>query len=1361
MRNNNYNLVVLHHEEVFETRELALEYLDGYYKPFSLDGEPIVVKYGEANKPNIILAFGTSNTIPGGYYAIDMTQSIERIDEISEEIDGNKEEIEYVSEILDGVVKATGLTLDENKIENKITYEPDSRDEVIGEAITIAEALDLLSKYTQREIGNTKISVEDTKSVELSLSEGNNERILKANVKVSTDGDSDDLTFNNNIIGIKNDGIYAASNLSYDDARHQLIFTTSGYKNGRFQDDAIVQKVDLGEHTKLVANNEGKTVKISVSEDSSNYTTTLSADLQIADRENNILKTSDGKVYVDGTAKNIKYGDTNVAAALNAHKNRLDELDTNVENAAKSAHIEGGQTDTLETLVSTLSDGGAKVTGNVRLGSTNSIVVRNGGLEANITVDVDAATNKLIVTIGNETIVKTLPGIELFESAEYNDENEELIITFRTGSTLVIPIHGIIHTWETVNAENSPVLLTKTVVTGGVDTLSGNLKLRSTDNLIGVENGRLYVSEQNVNNKIATETSRATDAENAIRASVETLRDNVQTQLETVSESVTDIQNALNEETTRARGAEAEIRAIANHADEIALEAKENVNSLNTTVNELSTNLSTLETNVDNLTEDVAEIAVLRNSLNQEITNRTNKDTELEGAITAANSAIETETNRAQTAEETIINRIAHDISDVNTAITNEVTRATGVETTLSTRIEELSQAIGQGSEQTLADAEAYTDAQVLVEKTARETKDVELNNKIDALETSIGHDIETAVRDAADDATAKADTAESNANTYTDAQVLAEKNRAEAAETANATAISELETEVDKKIESVEIVKNSQSDLQYTLKVDGQDVGEINIPKDQFLKSVTYDAGNKELVFVFETTDGTVTTNVSVNDLVDTYVAGNGLTLTDNEFAVRINEDSESYLTVSEEGIKLFGIDNKFAEVGNTANAYTDAQVLAEKNRAEAAETANANAIQTNTNAIETLNGNEATEGSVKNAIKVSKDYTDAQVAGKANADDVYTKTEIDNKGFLTEHQDISNLATIASVEAVEDIATDNAAAIQELESEVDDMKFITNETNTVRMTMVKETGAETRVLSSDVKLKTITGSETANIIKSDANGLYATVTFNYNKATNEITFNDGNGDKVYQLNNFGILQDAIYDSQEKSIVLIVKKDDETTERITIPVSDLVNTWTVENSANSPVVLTKTETENGDVLSADISILNNGHNLLTKQNGSLFVDADCNQHIALWGNEVTNVQGVINILKERTDDIEEMKQDIEDLEEDNENIKIALAEYQTDLTNQKERITNNENNIATLSDKTHELETEVAVLTERIEILGEKVTEAYDKATEALDKANTIFENIGDGSELIERIERIEDVLEQLIDFGEYDIQL
>lgn len=1166
MRNNNCNLVVLHHEEVFETRELAIAYLTDYYKPNSLDSEPIVVKYGDTRNPNVILAFGTSNTTPGSYYAIDMAKAEEQIDSLVETVEADSEELEGLAEALDNIITAAGLTVDENRIHNKIYYQPGNiRDAIIGNAQSISEAVDLISNYVQQEIGGSSFNVESTDSINMIYLVDGKTKTLKAEVKISKYGESDDLDFNNNIIGVKSDGIYAASHLTYDDARHQLIFTTSGYKDGVFKDDAIVQRVDLGEHT----------------------------------------------------------------------------------------NVNGAETDTALTEV-THENNEAQVKTNVKLGSTNSIVVRNGGLEANITIDIDASTNKLILTVGNQTITKNLPGVELFESAEYNDANEELIITFRTGKTLVIPIHGIIHTWNTSNSENSPIVLTKDVVTGGTDTLSGSIKLRSTDNLIGIENGKLYVSEQAVNDKVSAETSRATNAENVIQTQINSL------------------QNSLNEETTRANAAESEIRTIANHADEIALEAKETVNSLNGTVNELSTSLSTLETTVSGIAEDVTEIATLRNALTDEITNRTNKDIEIEGAISAANTAIQTET-----------------------------ARATAAETAFSRRIDELQETIGASSVQTLADAKAYTDTKVLAEENARVAKDTELGNAIT-----------TAVRDASDDATAKASAAETAAKSYTDEQVLAEKQRAEAAE-------QSLATDVNKKIESVEIVKNSQSDLQYILKVDGQDAGEINIPKDQFLKSAEYDATSKNLIFVFETSDGTVTTNVNVSDLVDTYTAGNGLILNENQFAVKINEDSESYLTISEEGIKLLGIDTKFAETTANAKSYTDEQVLVEKTAREA------------------------------------KDVElEATLENKANASDVYTKTEIDNKGYLTEHQDISNLATIASVEAVETMAEDNATAIQELGAEVEDMKFVTNETNTVRMTMVKETGAEARVLSSDVKLKTISG-ENANIIKSDANGLYATVTFDYDKATNKITFNDGNGSKAFELNNFGILQDAFYDSENKSIVLVVKKNDETTERITIPVADLVNDWSVENKQNSPVVLQKTDGENGDVLSADISILNNVNNLLVNDNGSLFVDGDCNSHKALWGNEVTNVQGVINILFGAYNDIEKIKQDIADLEEDNENIKNTLADLQEDLDNEKEHIATNTSDIADIKERVENLENGLSDLTITVNNFDNRITEADNKAQQALDAIE------GLGTSLSNRIDRIEEILEQLIDFGEYDIQL
>ena len=1337
MKTNNYNLQFLHHEEVFATRELALKYLADFYKPYSLDAEPVIVKYGDIANPDVILAFGTANAAPGGFYVIDMTKANEQIEYLVEQTEHDKDELDNIAQRLSEVVAAAGFDVDENKITNKISYKPDSNDDVIGTAVTIAEAVDLLSKYAQSGFADNELSVEDTKGVRLIYSVNpNGGKTLKAEIKVSTDGDSDGLGFNDNIIGIKTDGVYAAAHLSYDDVRHELVFTTSGYKNGRFQDDAIVQRVNLGKHTKLVADNENHTVKLTISENESNYTTTLSADVQISSNEDNILEVKDNKLAVIGRAKNIKYGDSNVAGALDNHKNKLNELATKVESSSKSAHIEGGQTDTLETVINTLSDGGANITGNVRLGAANSIVVRNGGLEANITVDVDTASNKLIVTIGNQTIEKVLPGVELFQSAEYNDDNEELVITFKTGNTLVIPIHSIIHTWETKNGQNSPITLTKTTVTGGVDTLSGILELRSTDNLLGIENGKLYASENLINTKIANETTRATNAETTLQNNISALQTDVNSRFETQAENIADVRDSVITERERATEAENEIRGKAEHADELAKESKLLANEANSTATSVSEGL--IETN--------ANLAALTTTINEYKADTNTKFTETNANVSSNTNAI----------------------NNLTSALANERTERTNADVEIN------------GIINTVKDS-------VVAETQRAGAAEVALGERITTLSDKEAHDIED-VRHLIEDETARAKSAE-NANAVrideVNEKISAEATRAKAAEEANANAITSLTTEVNKKIEEVTVEKNS--DLQYFINVDGVKVGEINIPKDQFFKSASYDSELKIITLTFITENGEQSVQLNVADLVDTYTAGNGLSVSNNQFEVKLNQETESYLVLNEDGLGLFGIDTALATKANlgdfnelvdkvniingnaalegsfakgdadtlsSAKAYTDTNTNAIVNslddeivRAKAAEKANSDAI-------EILNANEAQDGSVKNAIKVSKEYADTQISTltevvntKANSSDVYTKTEIDNKGYLTEHQDISGLEN----------------DITELNTRVNDIKFITKESDTVNVTMDKQTGDEYRTLSADVKLKTIAGTENANIIKKDANGLYATVSFNYDKISNRITFNDGNGDKTFELNNFGILQDAIYESATKSIVLIIKKDDETTDRITIPVADLVNTWSVENKSTSPVVLEKISGENGDILSADISILNDSHNLLVNQNGALFADADSNKHIALWGTEQTTVQGVINILKERTNEIDSIKQDIVDLDTDNQNIKTALATYQTDLNNQKDKITQNANAILNLEQRQSQLESDFEELSSRVDTFDKRIQEAEAKAANTEDIVNQLKEKLGDiesNEQTVQaRLAKIEEAMTQLIDFGEYPI--
>lgn len=104
--------------------------------------------------------------------------------------------------------------------------------------------------------------------------------------------------------------------------------------------------------------------------------------------------------------------------------------------------------------------------------------------------------------------------------------------------------------------------------------------------------------------------------------------------------------------------------------------------------------------------------------------------------------------------------------------------------------------------------------------------------------------------------------------------------------------------------LDGIEIVK--VSDLEYNLMVDETIKGTINIPKDQFLKSVSYDPETHVLTFIFLTSDGEVPTPIDMSSLVDVYQAGNGLTLANNTFSIKLDPSSNNALTLSAAGLML-----------------------------------------------------------------------------------------------------------------------------------------------------------------------------------------------------------------------------------------------------------------------------------------------------------------------------------------------------------------------------------------------------------------------------------------------------------------------
>ena len=349
---------------------------------------------------------------------------------------------------------------------------------------------------------------------------------------------------------------------------------------------------------------------------------------------------------------------------------------------------------------------------------------------------------------------------------------------------------------------------------------------------------------------------------------------------------------------------------------------------------------------------EAADTYATKLELQQEVTRATQAEiTEKNRALAAEEQLskdIDAEKDRALIAERDNFNRIINEIARAEAAekanakaIEDEKKRAIEIETALASgMVEEQNRAIEaeeqlQGeilavdakvSEQggSLTDA-INSNTQAIADETARATQAEDNNrNLINAMDTAYKA-ADTATNTKLDNEIIRAKAAE---KTNADA-IVVEADRNDAQD----TLISNLQSS---KVSTVNLVQDPDNELHYTLMVDSTNAGEISIPKDRFLKQAYYDPQKKSLIFIFVTEDGEQTVPVDISDLVDTYTAGNGLSLANNKFSITIDSTSDSYLTVGANGIKLSGVaaainkldtDYKAADTAtlSAAKAYTD----------------------------------------------------------------------------------------------------------------------------------------------------------------------------------------------------------------------------------------------------------------------------------------------------------------------------------------------------------------------------------------------------------------------------------------------------
>lgn len=193
---------------------------------------------------------------------------------------------------------------------------------------------------------------------------------------------------------------------------------------------------------------------------------------------------------------------------------------------------------------------------------------------------------------------------------------------------------------------------------------------------------------------------------------------------------------------------------------------------------------------------------------------------------------------------------------------------------------------------------------------------------------------------------------------------------------------------------------------------------------KDGLLESATYNANTHILTLTFNTDAGKSAIDVDLGTLVDTYTAGDGLYFSDeghHNFAIKIATDSESFLSVDANGLKISGI----AAAISSAKSDLEGKISAEKTRAEKAESEL-------DGRLDVIEGEG--EGSIKAAVKAEKTRAEgAENALSSRIDTLATSSHTHANKTVLDGIDSTKVSNWDhEVGAKEEIAAEAAARAQ-----------------------------------------------------------------------------------------------------------------------------------------------------------------------------------------------------------------------------------------------------------------------------------------------------------------------------------------
>ena len=230
-------LQFIHSEKLFDTSQAAKDYVNEISKierP-ALYAEPMILKYGDAANPNVILAIGSVGTgnvsLNNRVFFIDVKSLEDSIASLENDNTVSKEEITSIKKLIKRLMNACGV----DEVGN---YKAELNDALLKSATSFMNADLILSSAIQDEIKRAteseemikksySLDVKDTNSVNLALKKSEDGMILSGTVKVATDFAVDKKIISNSLIKTEN-GLFINIDLNYNDKDSTLVFSTNG-----------------------------------------------------------------------------------------------------------------------------------------------------------------------------------------------------------------------------------------------------------------------------------------------------------------------------------------------------------------------------------------------------------------------------------------------------------------------------------------------------------------------------------------------------------------------------------------------------------------------------------------------------------------------------------------------------------------------------------------------------------------------------------------------------------------------------------------------------------------------------------------------------------------------------------------------------------------------------------------------------------------------------------------------------------------------------------------------------------------------------------------------------------------------------